>query len=282
MPRRRFMEELPAMPHLFLGTMGFSYVDWARAFYPRSLRAGDYLSYYSRHFNTVELDTTFHAVPPVARVKHWAGVTPDDFRFCVKTPKAITHEAGLEFRHREMDDFLAVMRAFSEKLAVVLIQLPPSFAIDQFDALRQFLARLPGDLRFAVEFRNATWGQQRTLDLLQDHRCALVAAEYLTRPAQIIPTTDFLYIRWIGQHERFKALNREQIDLTPHLDWWKSEIERVAKAQSIENIWGFFNNDYSGYAIATCRRFMRLMGLEVPPDPPQSLHPRQQQGKLFG
>lgn len=270
------------MPPLFLGTMGFSYVDWARAFYPRHLRQSDYLSYYSSHFSTVELDTTFHAVPSIARVRHWVDVTPVHFRFCVKTPRNITHEAGLEFRHAEMDYFLSVMRGFGAKLAVILIQLPPSVGIDQFDALGQFLARLPDDLRFAVEFRSATWGQERTLELLRKYRCALVAAEYLTLPARIIPTADFLYIRWIGQHERFKELNCEQLDLTPHLQWWKNEIERVTKEQAIQKIFGFFNNDYSGYSIATCRRFMRLMGLEVPPDPPAAIHPRHEQGKLFG
>ena len=38
----------------------------------------------------------------------------------------------------------------------------------------------------------------------------------------------------------------------------------VTREQNIESVWGFFNNDYSGYAIATCRRFMRRMGLAVP------------------
>jgi uncharacterized protein YecE (DUF72 family) len=53
---------------LHFGTMGFSYSDWARVFYPAGLKPGEYLSHYARHFDTVELDTTFHAVPPVAWV----------------------------------------------------------------------------------------------------------------------------------------------------------------------------------------------------------------------
>ena len=120
---------------------------------------------------------------------------------------------------------------------------------------------LPGDIRFAVEFRNASWGQQRTLDLLREHRAALVAADYLTSTARIHVTSDQLYIRWIGEHGRFKDLNHEEIDVDPNLEWWKAEIERVA--QPIENVWGIFSNDYSGYAIAACRRFMGMMGLPV-------------------
>lgn len=272
------MEELPDMPQLSFGTMGFGYSDWAGTFYPRGVRPGDYLSHYARHFRTVELDTTFHAVPPISRVEHWAEVTPEHFRFCVKTPKGITHDGNLERRHTQMHEFLKVMRAFDPKLGVVLIQLPPSCGIDQFSSLEHFLQFLPDDLRFAVEFRNSTWGQQRTLDLLREHQCALVTAEYLTRPAQINVTADFLYIRWIGEHERFKELNHEQIDVSSNLQWWKEEIGRTVRSHQIQNIWGFFNNDYSGYSIATCQRFMRLMGLEVP----QILPPDEVQGKLFG
>ena len=272
------MEELPNMPQLCFGTMGFGYSDWAGTFYPRGMRSSDYLSHYARHFGTVELDTTFHATPPISRVEHWAAVTPDDFRFCVKTPKKITHDGHLEHRCAEMNEFLNVMRVFGPKLAAVLIQLPPSCGIDQFGSLEHFLKSLPDDLRFAVEFRNATWGQQRTLDLLREHRCALVTAEYLTRPAQINVTTDFLYIRWIGEHERFKELDHEQMDVSSNLQWWKEEVERTVRSHQIQNIWGFFNNDYSGYAIATCRRFMGMMGLEVP----QVLPPQEVQGKLFG
>jgi uncharacterized protein YecE (DUF72 family) len=244
--------------------MGFGYSDWAEVFYPPGAKPADYLSLYARQFDTVELDTTFHATPPVERVKRWAEVTPDDFRFCVKTPKTVTHDGALDLRIAEMREFLQVMRAFGPKLAVVLIQLPPSCGIDQFEPLERLVQSLPEDVRFAVEFRNASWGQQRTLDLLRRHRCALVAAEYLTRPSRIHVAADFLYLRLIGEHERFKQLNHEQIDVEPSLRWWKEEVERVASRQKIENVYTLFNNDFSGYAIATARRFMRLMGLPVP------------------
>jgi uncharacterized protein YecE (DUF72 family) len=271
------MEESPAMTTLSFGTMGFGYSDWAGTFYPAEMKAADYLSHYARHFDTVELDTTFHATPPVERVRRWREVTPDGFRFCVKTPREVTHEGALDRRLGEMKQFLDVMREFGPKLAMVLIQLPPSCGIDQFEALERLLKGLPGDLRFAVEFRNVSWGQQRTLDLLREHRAALVAAEYLTRPSQIHVTSDQLYIRWIGEHERFKELNHEQIDITANLAWWKGEIERVTRAGAIEHVWGFFNNDYSGYAIATCGRFMRLMGLAVREEADLA-----GQGRLFG
>jgi uncharacterized protein YecE (DUF72 family) len=258
------MEESRAMnrPRLRFGTMGFSYSDWAGVFYPPGTKPGDYLAHYARHFDTVELDTTFHATPPVDRVRRWADVTPDGFRFCVKTPRDVTHEGAIDRRTGPMLQFIDVTRAFGPKLAAILVQLPPSCGVDQFEALERFARAMPNDIRFAVEFRNASWGSQRTLDLLREHRWSLVAAEYLTRPRQIHVTGDFLYIRWVGEHGRFQELNREQLDVTPNLEWWKDELNRALDPP--KDAFGYFNNDYSGYGVATCRRFMRLMNLPVP------------------
>ena len=262
------------MPRIRLGTIGFGYADWAGEFYPPGVRPGDYLSHYARHFDTVELDTTFHATPPIERVRRWFEATPEHFRFCVKAPKEVTHEGPIDRQLPAMEAFLDVMRGLGEKLAAILIQLPPSFGMDQFDAFERFLKKLPRDVRFAVEFRNGSWGQQRTLDLLREHGCALVAAEYLTRPSRVYVTTDFLYVRWIGEHQHFARLDREQVDVEASLRWWKGELERVMAGDSVKEIYGFFNNDYSGYAVATCRRFMRMMGLAV--------DPMAVQGELFG
>ncbi len=250
-----------AVMMLHVGTMGFSYSDWAGVFYPQGTKPAHYLAHYAQHFDCVELDTTFYAVPPVERVRRWAELTPESFKFCPKVPKAITHEGAMEHRLAEMRQFLEVMREFGSKLAVVLIQLPPFCGVDQFEGLQRLLESLPREIRFAVEFRNASWGNQPTLDLLRGHRCALVAAEYLSRPAWLHLTTDFTYIRLIGKHDQFKELSHEQVDVNPSLEWWKAQIEH--HAPSIGDTFVLFNNDYYGYAITTARRFMKRMGMEV-------------------
>jgi uncharacterized protein YecE (DUF72 family) len=244
-----------------LGTMGFSYADWAGVFYPPGTKPGDYLSEYAKYFDTVELDTTFHAAPPAERFRRWADVTPEGFRFAVKTPKTVTHEKSPDRATGEMFSFLDAARSLGKKLGVVLIQFSPTFEADQIDSLASFLATLPKDVRFAVELRNRTWGVQKTLDLLRNHRCCLVSAEYLDRPGRIHVTTDFLYLRWVGDHQRFQELNREQLDMTESLKWWRGQIESVA--DQVQTTWGFFNNDYSGYSIATCNRFKRVLELPV-------------------
>src|SRR3954454_4138006 len=107
--------------------MGFSYAEWINVFYPKGIKSGDWLPFYAKHFNAVELDTTFYAVPPVERVQRWRDETPDDFRFTAKVPKDITHAQVIDRAIPSMMQFLDVMQAFEWKLAVILIQFPPSF-----------------------------------------------------------------------------------------------------------------------------------------------------------
>ena len=247
-----------------LGTMGFSYRDWAGAFYPPGTKPGDYLAHYARHFDAVELDTTFYATPPRARVERWAAAVPEDFRFCMKMPRAVTHELPTARAADELRGFADAALAFGEKLGVILLQFPPSF---EFPGGMSKLDRLAGaaaatGLRYAVELRDGSWGQRETLDLLAEHRVALVAAEYLSVPRVIPVTADFLYVRWIGQHERFQQLDHEQVDMGGRLAWWKAKLDAAGAPAA----WGFFNNDYAGYSVATCNRMKRLVGLPVRAD----------------
>ena len=248
------------MSEWLLGTVGFGYADWQDVFYPPGTKPAEYLSFYAKHFEAVELDTTFHAAPTPERVRRWAEATPQTFRFCVKTPKDITHAPGLAGRSRQMVEFLDTVRAFGEKLGPVLLQFPPAFDASEAPELRMFLRGLPRDVRLAVELRHPSWDADATADLLREHGACRVAADYLQEPGKLVATADFLYVRWIGIHGRFPTLDRERIDTTERLEWWK---ERIGALEAVRTVWGFVNNDYSGYAVATCNRMKRLVGQPV-------------------
>src|SRR3712207_3941762 len=111
-----------------LGNVGFGYDDWSGVFYPETLKSVDYLPYYARRYDAVELDTTFHAAPTPDRVARWAAATPEAFRFCVKTPKDVTHADGRLSAPGRVDAmlrFVEAVRGFGDKLGVVLVQFPP-------------------------------------------------------------------------------------------------------------------------------------------------------------
>jgi uncharacterized protein YecE (DUF72 family) len=264
----------------YLGTMGFGYKDWERVFYPDRLSSRNYLRYYSRYFNAVEIDSTFYGTPRLSTVRHWAGITPHDFKICVKTPRRITHELMLKDAVEEMRDFVRVIIELGEKLGVILIQFPPSFTHNRyFNRLEEFLLRLRSslgkikDIRFAVEFRHLSCYTTTTAVMLGSYQVCWTATEYPKLPGKIYKTTDYLYIRWIGQHGTYQHHDREREDKTSQLiQWWEQIQDNIS---NIDAIYGFFNNDYSGHAPVTCNKFKSITGL-----PTKTLKPPQQ-GTLF-
>jgi uncharacterized protein YecE (DUF72 family) len=255
------------MTNYYLGTMGFSYKDWSGPFYPEKLPARDYLSYYARHFNAVEIDSTFYGIPRRDYVLRWGRVVPEDFQICAKLPKSITHDQKLFNVEAELNEYVNVMRLLEDRLGVLLVQLPPSFTAVERLALENFLKLLPKDLRFAVEVRDSSWYNGDTAELLASYGVAWAATEYEDLPIRINTTAPYLYVRFIGRHGRFPTHEIERLDVDRQLIWWRDRLEEAA--DKVETIYGFFNNDYAGFGAGTAYRFKKMLGLPVEPfDPP--------------
>lgn len=257
----------------FLGTMGYSYAEWQGVFYPEGLASRLYLPYYAERFGAVEMDSTFYGTPPPDRVVRWGQMVPEGFQICPKVPRAFTHESDLAAAAADILAFVARMQLLGDKLGVVLLQFPPSFAVQERGKLAGLLGQLPAKVRFAVEFRHRSWEGEETAVLLTKHNICWCATDYIHLAKQIYRTTDFLYLRFIGPHGQFASKDRELVDKTEALTLWWQQIEPLK--QDIRRIYGFFNNDYAGYSPATCNRFKRIVGL------PESRIDVWQQARLF-
>jgi uncharacterized protein YecE (DUF72 family) len=246
----------------YLGTIGFCYKEWVGPFYPAGTGPSDFLPYYSRNFNALELDTTFHSIPTKASVEIWNNVVPANFKFCPKTPRVITHEMGLQGATGMMAEFLDRLQPLKQKLGPILIQLPPSFRQPACPVLRDFLGSLPKTYRYAVELRHSSWYTSQTAEMLQDMQVCWVTIDFPEIPRRIISTTNFLFFRWIGVNGLYHGHSYERVDKTSQLKWWLQSIE--ALQPPVPDVFGFFNNDYAGYAAGTCQRFMLLAGIKEP------------------
>ncbi len=266
---------------LRIGTCGWSWDEWEGTFYPTSMPAEQRLSYYARAFDTVEADSTFYHVPPAHVIQHWCDATPDNFVFCCKLPRLITHEHRLKNCSALVATFTERMNLLGPKLGCVLAQLPPSFRIDENERdLRHFVCALPTTTRWAIEFRNPGWHQPRISRLLREHGVAWVWHD-LTDPTtqelaafELQPvTTDFLYVRLLGVHSHAQGGG----DVSPRpdeshpptttlrdeaLDAWVSRIASVGD-QTLSTVYIFSDNHYEGFAPATCPRIARRFGLEI-------------------
>jgi uncharacterized protein YecE (DUF72 family) len=262
-----------AMVDWYLGTIGFTYPEWKSSFYPAGLPANQSLNFYSKVFNAVEINTTFYGPQSSAQTVRWAAATPEKFYFVLKTPRRVTHDMRLQNAAGEMRAFIESSLGLGEKFGAVLLQLPPSMKITERSVLQQFLAELPRGPRYALEFRHASWYVPATAELLREHGVCWVATDYEDLPVEIHPTTDFLYLRWIGKHNVMPHPGYEVTDRSERLADW---LQRIRTNQTgIKTIFGFFDNDYAGHAPATCARLKELAGLGSPPSTPA------EQGRLF-
>jgi uncharacterized protein YecE (DUF72 family) len=282
MKEERFkLSDTPVIPHpsaliasVLVGCQGWNYDDWVtgvggRVFYPRGTRAAAMLEVYSRAFETVEVDSTFYAIPPLQTFENWRRRTPPGFTFSLKLPQEITHERGLGSGSPELlAEFADRARALGEKLACVLIQLPPQFelTVETGRSLRAFLLRLPRDLRFSVEFRSSSWLKQSVLDFLSEHGVspALVEGQWIApednwQLAEQL-SADFVYVRWMGARNltRFNAVQRPQDE---NLRAWAKTISLLTERAS--RVYGYFSNFYEGHAPASANKLKRLLGQPV-------------------
>jgi uncharacterized protein YecE (DUF72 family) len=204
-------------PLIILGTSSFTATGWSGSFYPKGLKPADYLSYYAQHFDTVEIDSTFYAIPNVSVVRSWDAKTPQGFLFAAKVPQEITHEKVLKNCDEEFKTFLTTMETLGEKLGPLLFQFG-KFDKYAFKSLDDFLARLipfvkklPKEHKFAVEIRNRDWLVPKFADVLREHGVALTLIDpgWMPRPWEMkdkfdLITSDFTYVRWLGGPKRIE------------------------------------------------------------------------------
>ncbi len=256
-----------------LGTSAFTAAGWPGTFYPADLEPGDYLAYYSQHFDTVEIDSTWYRTPDPKTVKNWYAKTPGNFCFAAKIPQVITHERVLVGCEYDLKRFLSTMDALKEKLGPLLFQFPyfnkKAFSKpDEFlDRLEAFTGDLPSGYRFAVEIRNRGWIVPRLVEILGEHNIALALIDHswMPRPDEIFErldpiTADFTYIRWLGDRkgieEQTKTWDKTIIDRSRELQEWV-DICRELVGRGV-SIFAFANNHYAGHSPATVRLFEEL------------------------
>lgn len=246
-----------------IGTQGWNYDAWVGPFFPEGTRAADFLSVYARAFDTVEVDSTFYAIPAVKTVRSWARRTPEHFVFALKLPQEITHERRL----RNVDDlaaeFFDTVRELGPKLGPILIQLGPDFGPVELPAIAHFLPKLPRDLRFAIEFRQRGWVHDGLLALLAEHNVALATTDgrWLPRKQMLQlaerPTADFRYVRLMGADRSIVDYSRIQVDRTRELELWANTLSSVGSAL---DTYVYINNHFAGHSPQSARDLQRMLG----------------------
>lgn len=267
---------------IMLGCSGWSYPDWEGPFYPNGMLAGDYLEHYADYFSIVEVDSTFYRPPPPRLVRGWRDRTPEDFRFALKVPKAITHDRQLKDCAEEVDGFVSSILPLGEKLSAALLQLGyfnrGAFrSLGEFlDVLDEFLARWPhAQVPLAVEIRNPRWVGNELTAVLRAHNAALTLTEqtWMPTPREVVEQLDpvtgpLAFVRLLGDRPEIEKVtqtwDRIVVDRTADL----AETGQVIQDLSTRvPVLVFVSNHYAGHAPETARQLRGILGLPDPSPP---------------
>lgn len=265
-----------------LGTQGWNYPAWVGPFYPPGTRPSDMLALYTGAFPTVEIDATFYAIPAEPIVRGWRARVPPDFVFSLKVPQEITHERRFVEAADALTRFVARARLLEGTLGPLLLQTPADWSpsAEARAALAEFLAALPADLRWAIEFRNPYWLTEDTLGILRAHRVALALVEgrWVKRERMLAlaaePTADFAYVRWMGPDRSLTDYSRVQVARDREVGLWSDAL--TALRARVREVFGYVNNHFEGHSPATARTLQSRLGLAAV-DPAQL----RVQGDLF-
>jgi uncharacterized protein YecE (DUF72 family) len=184
------------MATLYAGTSGFAYTAWKPAFYPAKLPAKQFLKHYAGRLNCVEVNYTFRRLPSAATLQNWVEATPPGFVFAVKANMRITHILRLKNAGEATELFFRMIDPLrtSRRLGPVLFQLPPGMKCDA-GLLSAYVELLPAGMRYAFEFRHASWLVEEVYDVLRARNISLCVAESEKLEVPEVITADFVYYR---------------------------------------------------------------------------------------
>jgi uncharacterized protein YecE (DUF72 family) len=235
-----------------IGCSGWSYPHWRKRFYPEKLPAREHFVFYAQHFNTVELNNSFYRQPTRERFTAWGQQAPPGFLFAVKGSRYITHIKRLVVESKSIDLVVDAARGLGDKLGPILFQLQANFHLD-LERLERFVAILPTDFRFTLEFRHDSWLVPAVFNVLRAHRIALCIPDHPKMPKSFEITSDFTYIR---MHLPPEGLGYGERALQP----W---AERVLEWRSQRlDVFVYFNNDMEGHAIKDAQTLISLLHLK--------------------
>jgi len=271
---------------IHIGTSGWSYGDWSDGvFYPKDLREKDWLKYYSRHFKTVEINATFYHQMSVKAYQNWHKTVPKDFIFAVKISRFLTHVKKLNDPKEPWQRFINNAKYLEEKLGPILVQLPPNFKVNivKLENLLKVIHKpscvtssvktteakkaTKGKYQIALEVRDDSWFCEDVYKILKKYNTALVFADpsfakALKGEHHLIAsfskgmtekiTANFVYIRMHGPGDLYgsKYTAYQLRKVAEKIKQWRKQVKEI---------YVYFNNDTSGYAVENALNLKELI-----------------------
>ncbi len=217
---------------------------------------GSHLERYARVFSCAEINSSFYKPHRPATWARWAAAVPEGFRFSVKAPKTITHEARLACSPGLLTSFLEQASVLATKLGPLLFQLPPKLVFDP--AVTHAFLNLLRDLHpgaVVFEPRHPSWFTPEADALFDRFHIARAAVDPTTIPDALKPGAwkQLVYYRLHGSPRIYYSAYTEE-----YLQSLATAIKRQRKTNPDADVWCIFDNTAAGAAFDDARTLQRL------------------------
>lgn len=239
----------------YIGTSGWKYKHWKGTFYPEDLKDKDEFDYYARHFNTVEINSSFYHLPAATTFEGWNSKSPASFTYAVKVSRYITHLKKLKIEKDSIDLFLSRVSHLENKEGPLLFQLPPGWRLNM-ERFRSFLAVLPKGRRYVFEFREPSWYNEEVYEEMTRKNCAFCIYELAGHQSPLVATADFIYVRLHGP-----GANKYQGSYSKRqLNTWAKRCRKWSEEG--KDVYLYFDNDEQGYAAYNALELNNILSIK--------------------
>jgi len=262
-----------------VGTSGYSFKDWLGTVYPKGMKSEDFLPYYAKMFDTVEINSTYYRVPSPGMFINMLKKVPDNFTFVVKVPKEMTHER--EKFDSVLQPFVAGVAPLVEasQLGGLLAQFPYSFkanpqTVDHLKHLAE--AFVHRGVPINVEFRHTSWYDESVYSELKGLGLGFVNVDLPSLSglpgASNVLTSEIAYYRFHGRnakmwwHHPTPSHRYDYLYNDEQLEEWAVRIEEASR--TAKKCYVFNNNCHLGQSVVNALHLHQRFKLLKPTLPP--------------
>lgn len=241
------------MIETWVGCSGFHYKEWKEVFYPKGLAQTKWFGYYSEHFNTLELNTTFYRFPQLRFLQNWYNKSPGIYRFSVKAPRLITHYKQFKDSKRMLSDFYTTSReGLGDKLGCILFQLPDRVKYSD-EMLERIIDNMDQAFTNVIEFRHESWWKNSVYKKLAKNNIHFCSISYPGLPDEVIQSTQLAYYRFHGVPRIYKSCYKKDAVL--------SVAGQLLQNKKTQKTYIYFNNTWGTGALRNARQLMAYCNL---------------------
>ncbi len=239
------------MPKWWIGCSGFHYKEWKEVFYPKGIPQTKWFEYYSKHFNTIELNVTFYRFPTSASLQSWYKRSPLEFKFSVKGPRLISHYKMFNDCERLLGDFYAsIYEGLGDKLGCVLFQLPASIKYSD-EMLERIVSNLNPSFDNVMEFRDSSWWNKKVYNALKKHKISFCGISHPKLQDDVVKNNSILYYRFHGVPVLYKSEYKKE--------FIKEITDEIKISGRFKEAFIYFNNTWGTSALANARQMQEFI-----------------------